>query len=68
MKCRIWYRPTAWMAFDAPDPCPWKLSLPTTLKLGPKLLWPVSEYRTFDGALKAFQYLLEMHKKGWLHR
>jgi hypothetical protein len=68
VKCRIRYQSTIWMAFDSPDPLPWKLDIPANLMLGKRYIWPFQAYASFQEAVDAFQYLLRMKKRGWLHR
>jgi len=67
-KFRIRKQPTLFMAFGAPNPTPWRLDIPAGLKLGNQPLPDLSNHYTFDGAVEALAYLLEMKKKGWLHR
>lgn len=59
MKCRIWYQPTRWMMFDAPNPLPWRVDFPVSLRIfldqRPTML---TEYRTFAEALQAFQLVV----------
>jgi hypothetical protein len=68
VKFRIRKRPTVWMAFDAPNPRPWRLDIPAGLKIANQPLSDLSDHRTFEDAVKALAYLLKMKKKGWLHR
>ena len=68
MKCRIHKCPTIWMAFDSPDPLPWKLDIPVQFMLANRYVWPYQAYATFHEAVKGFEYLVRMKKKGWLHR
>lgn len=67
-RFRIRFRPTLFMAFDAPNPWPWLLEIPAGLKIGNERIPESSSHKTFDGAFRALQYVLEMQKRGHLHR
>ena len=59
MKCRIRYRPTIWEAFDAPNPAPWRVDFPASLRIFlSQRPWVATDYQTFDEALQAFKLVL----------
>ena len=68
MKCRIWKKYTVWTAFNAPNPLLWRLDIPAGLILVKDHLPVSTDFATFEQAVRAFQYLLNMKKRGWLHR
>jgi hypothetical protein len=68
MKCRIRYQPNNWFLFGAPDPLPWRLDVPAGLRIARQPVPDISRHPSFESALRMFQYLLKMKKRGWLHR
>ena len=68
MKCRIWYRPTIWMAFDASNPAPWRLEVPAGLKYGREQRVDSSDHQDWESAILRLQALLGAQRRGYLHR
>ena len=68
MKFRIRYRSTIFLAFDAPNPAPWRLDVPAGLKYGmDRSDVPSSDHKDWSSAVARLEHLLGAAKRGYLY-